>query len=116
MKGPSLPDRPGILAPRQGESALTEPQVTEPTSKRRNIIRSFRSWLVVLVFGAVAALGLRIFVVQTFFVPSCSMWPTLQPGDRMLVLKVGDTLSRGAVLVLHKPARDDSDANHEDLV
>jgi len=62
------------------------------------------------------ALLLRLFVLQTFIVPSCSMWPTLRPGDRMLVLKVGDSLSRGAVVVFTRPARDYSAPAGEDLV
>ncbi len=70
----------------------------------------------VAVVAALIAMLLRVFVLQTFFVPSCSMWPTLRPGDRMLVLKVGDSLSRGAIVVFTRPARDYSAPAGEDLV
>jgi signal peptidase I len=66
--------------------------------------------------AALIALLLRLFVLQSFFVPSCSMWPTLRPGDRMLVLKVGDSLSRGAIVVFTRPSRDISAPPDEDLV
>jgi signal peptidase I len=62
------------------------------------------------------ALVLRLFVVQTFYVPSPSMVPTLQVGDRMLVLKVGYTITRGSILVFKQPSNDLSDPHHEDLV
>ncbi len=74
------------------------------------------SWLTVIVLGAAVALGLRFFVVQTFFVPSGSMIPTLQPGDRMLVLKVGYSVERGAIVVFRRPPGDLSDPNQDDLV
>jgi len=68
------------------------------------------------VVGAAVALGLRLFVVQTFFVPSGSMMPTLQVGDRMLVLKLGYSLQRGAIVVFRQPPGDVSDTSGDDLV
>ena len=41
-------------------------------------------WLVVVVVALVAALLVKTFVVQAFFIPSGSMEPTLVPGDRVL--------------------------------
>jgi len=67
------------------------------------------------VAGALAV-GLRLFVLQTFYVPSASMEPTLQVGDRMLVLKIGYTIDRGSILVFRQPPNDTSDTTHEDLV
>jgi signal peptidase I len=46
-------------------------------------------------------LVVRGFVVQSFYVPSGSMEPTIRPGDRILVNKLagGDDLRRGDVVV-----------------
>jgi len=40
------------------------------------------------------AAGLRTFALQAFFVPSGSMLPTLQIGDRIVVIKFGYTIQR----------------------
>ncbi|MFZ0171451.1 MAG: signal peptidase I [Acidimicrobiales bacterium] len=70
----------------------------------------------VFVIAATLAILLRVFVVQTFFVPTGSMLPTLQLYDRILVLKVGYTINRGSILVFRQPPADTADVNHEDLV
>lgn len=49
---------------------------------------------------------LRAFVVQTFFIPSGSMEPTLQIGDRILVNKLSYDLhgvDRGDIVVFSRP-------------
>src|SRR5271155_173684 len=74
------------------------------------------SWLVVVLVAALASVLLRTFVVQTFFVPSASMEPTLQVGDRILVQKIGFSLERGDIVVFHHPARDAEAPLNEDLV
>lgn len=66
------------------------------------------------------AVLLRAFVVQTFFVPSGSMIPTLQPGDRILVQKIGYSINEGAIVVFRTPpqyrASDCSGTPENDLV
>jgi signal peptidase I len=52
------------------------------------------------------AVLLRTFVVQTFFIPSGSMEPTLQIGDRILVNKLSYHLhgvDRGDIVVFSRP-------------
>jgi signal peptidase I len=53
-----------------------------------------------------AAAGLRSFAVQAFFVPSGSMLPTLQIGDRIVVVKFGYTVHRGDIVVFRRPPAD----------
>ena len=55
-----------------------------------------------------AAAGLRAFVVQAFFVPSGSMQPTLQVGDRIIVVKVGYTIHRSHIIVFRRTPADTS--------
>ena len=60
-----------------------------------------------VVVALAAALLLRTFVVQTFYIPSGSMEPTLQIGDRILVNKLGYHLhgvDRGNIVVFRRPA------------
>ncbi len=85
-------DLPGASTPRARRN---------PTSKRR-----FIEWVVVVVFAVLVAGGLRTFVVQAFFVPSGSMLPTLQIGDRIVVIKFGYTIHRGDIVVFARPPKD----------
>jgi signal peptidase I len=49
----------------------------------------------------VLVIGLRQFLVQSFSVPSVSMQPTIEPGDRLIVNRLarGDGLHRGDIVV-----------------
>lgn len=68
----------------------TEPEAGRP---RR------RSWTTVGTVILVVVL-VRVFVLETFVIPSASMEPSLLPGDRVAVLKVGRPApSRGDVVV-----------------
>ena len=78
-----------------------DPAGDEP--KRR---RSFWKELpVLLVIAFVAALLIKTFLLQAFFIPSASMVPTLRVGDRVLVEKIsyrfGDP-GRGDVVVFER--------------
>jgi signal peptidase I len=102
------------------ETASLEPTdatTTGPTSPRASWRRHWSvSWIAVIAVAAVISVLLRVFVVQTFYVPSGSMEPTLQIGDRILVQKVGFSLQRGAIVVFHHPAKDTEGPLNEDLV
>jgi signal peptidase I len=78
---------------------------TGPTPPARR-----RSWLreaaVVVVVALVVALLLRTLVVQTFYIPSGSMEPTLKIGDRILVNKLSyhfHGVHRGDIVVFSRP-------------
>ena len=91
-----------------GIAAAAKPKI----SKRHGSL----SWIVVIVVAGLVSVVVRVFFVQTFYVPSGSMEPTLQVGDRILVQKIGFSLQRGAIVVFHHPARDDQPPLSEDLV
>jgi signal peptidase I len=63
--------------------------------------RSESRWWPYVVFGVVLVILLRAFVVQSFSVPSESMQPTIEPGDRLLVNRFvrGDDVQRGDIVV-----------------
>ena len=55
------------------------------------------------------AVGIRAFVVQAFFIPTSSMVPTLEVGDRLLVQKAffnWHDLHEGDIVVFHRPPAD----------
>ncbi len=94
------------LEPRAA-GAPERPTVARPNRRRRHLLE----WAAVLVLAAVVAVCLRAFVVETFFVPSGSMIPTLEVGDRMLVDKlpwVRDNIHPGDIIVFHKTPADSS--------
>jgi signal peptidase I len=82
--------------------------VTTPSRHARAVRHRGRwlQWLIVVVIAVVVAILLRLFVVQTFFIPSLSMAPTLQKGDRILVNKLSydfHGVGRGDIIVFKAP-------------
>jgi signal peptidase I len=80
----------------------------EPPSLARNIVE----WLAILVGALVVALLVTRFLVQAFFIPSLSMFPTLDKDDRVLVNKLSYDLhevNRGDVIVFERLADQGSD-------
>ncbi|MGO8864104.1 MAG: signal peptidase I [Acidimicrobiales bacterium] len=68
-----------------------------------------RNAAVVLVLAVLIALLLRTFVVETYFIPSGSMEPTLQVGNRILVDKLAyhlHSVERGDIVVFARPPRE----------
>lgn len=69
---------------------------------RRSIVETLDA----SIFAAVLSLIIITFVVQAFYIPSGSMEPTLQIGDRILVGKFSyrlGTIRRGDITVFHFP-------------
>jgi signal peptidase I len=109
----SLP-APEQPAPVDATSTADEP-APRPRSKRR---RAIIEWAVILVVALLAALLLRTFVIQPYFIPSASMEPTLKDGDKVLVNKLSYDLHpihRGDVIVFKKPP-DDTTPGIKDLI
>ena len=69
-------------------------------------MRQALEWGAVIVGALVAALVIKTFLFQAFYIPSGSMEDTLEVGDRVLVNKLsyqfGD-IDRGDIVVFHKP-------------
>ena len=74
-------------------------------------------WVTVLLIAIVLAVGVRTYVAQMFYIPSGSMLPTLQIGDRIVVDKLSYHLhgvGRGDVVVFRRPPLEQ--AAYADLV
>jgi signal peptidase I len=64
-------------------------------------------WACVVAGAVLLALVVKIFLLQAFYIPSPSMYPTLKEGDRVLVNKLSYKLhdvNRGDVVVFERPA------------
>jgi signal peptidase I len=93
---------------------VVEPEATGPDgpteqSKSRRAIKGTLEWAAVLAVAAVVAILLRTFVVQTYFIPSLSMYPTLLKGDHIVVLKAAYDFSSpatGDVIVFKAPTKE----------
>ena len=84
-----------------------------PHSRRRTVIET----AIGLMIAITIALGIRTYVFQAYFVPSSSMEPTLQVGDRILVDKFDfsyHSIHAGDIIVFRTPAEAKKDCATED--
>jgi signal peptidase I len=109
-----------------GDGRGIPPETEIPTSeergrqRRRRVNRTAVEWAVLVVAAIVIALVIKTFLFQAFYIPSESMVPTLEVGDRVLVNKLSYDLHdvhRGDIVVF-KSAGNASwkQANIDDLV
>lgn len=81
------------------------------TAQKRSTLRSILDWVVVIVVALAVAFLVDTFAIQPFYIPSMSMYPTLKPGDRILVNKLSydfHPVHVGDIVVFRKPADDTS--------
>lgn len=80
---------------------------TEPARKRAS--RSVREWVITLIVVVILAVLIRTFLLQAYFIPSLSMYPTLKVHDWVLVQKVTyhfEPISAGEIIVFDTPPAD----------
>ncbi len=78
---------------------------------KQSVLRSITEWVVILGVALVAAIVIRQFLLQAFYIPSGSMEHTLEIKDRVLVNKLSYRLHevhRGDIIVFERPADDGS--------
>jgi len=94
-------------APADGtDSPAPESRAAKKAARRHSTVRSVIDWVVVLAVATSIALVVRAYVVQTYYIPSLSMYPTLKVGDRILVLKAAyrfTSPATGDVIVFRAP-------------
>ena len=103
-------DALGGLGRPDGRDTPRRPAGRRPPRIRRAMnprLRSVLSWAWVLVSAVVLAVLMRTFLIAAFYIPSESMEPVLEVGDRLLVSKlsyrIGDP-SPGDVVVFRTPS------------
>jgi signal peptidase I len=86
-------------------SVLTDP--VQDVASPRSEDRFWRELPVLILIALVVAIVIKTFVVQAFYIPSPSMEPTLERGDRVLVCRFcyrfGE-IARGDVIVFSDPS------------
>ncbi len=99
--------------------ASEAPPSPPPPSLARRAARSTIEWVVIIAAALALALVVKTFLVQAFFIPSASMEPELNIGDRVLVNKVSYRLhdiNRGDIVVFERPDCDGTDPTIKDLI
>jgi signal peptidase I len=79
------------------------PERSEPPRPPHHLLSFLRELPVLIVLAIALAIVLKTFVVQAFYIPSGSMEPALDPGDRVLVNKAFYEPSRFDVIVFADP-------------
>lgn len=77
-----------------------------PTPLKRRKKHLLVEWLIIVLVALGVSFLMRTFVIQTFYIPSGSMEPTLQIGDRIIVSKLSvefGTIHRGDIVVFKAP-------------
>ena len=79
----------------------------EETEQKKKPMKGFLEWGAVILGALLVAFLIKTFLMQAYYIPSSSMTPTLQVGDRVLVNKLsyemGD-IGRGDLVVFGRPA------------
>ncbi len=107
----AAPDQPGAATGYPSEARATgdsdaEPRLRGRARRKRSGAAVAIEWLVILALALTVALLVRATVVQTFFIPTPSMVPTLKVDDRLLVDKITlrtRDVRRGDIVVFERP-------------
>jgi signal peptidase I len=106
-----------------GESTVgddLDPDVADdeqPESSGPSTTRTIVEWVAVIGGALAVALVIQAFLVQAFYIPSSSMEPTLNVGDRVIVNKLSYDLhdvNRGDLIVFERP--DGAEGDIKDLI
>ena len=87
----------------------TESEEAPKPQRGRRVVRALGEWVLILSLAMLAAFIIRTYVFQTFYIPSVSMVPTLEVGDRIIVSKISTsigTIHRGDIIVFARPPRE----------
>ena len=106
MSGPSVFDDLVGAADEPTLDGATRPDDGDGEGGDANRMRSILEWGAVIVGALVVAFLIKTFLLQAFFIPSGSMEPTLNVGDRVLVNKLAydfHDVRRGDLIVFDRP-------------
>jgi signal peptidase I len=97
-------------------SEVVSPDTRAP---KHSTAKALRDWVVVIVVALGAALFVRVYVLQQFYISGPSMESTLYQNNRVLVNKLSYRLHdvhRGDVVVFDRVTTSDGVVAHDDLI
>ena len=98
------------------DAATGEAVRSDLSQKQRSRMRAIWEWVFVVVVAISAAMLIRVFLFQQYYIDGPSMQTTLMPEDRVLVNKMSYKLHdihRGDVIVFDRVT---NDVQHDDLI
>jgi signal peptidase I len=91
-----------------GPAPADDSETSVSRKKKRSLTKEFA---IMAVCAIVLAIVIKTFLVQAFWIPSASMYPTLERGDRVLVNRLPYHPHVGDVIVFKNPQVPDETAN-----
>ena len=91
------------------DAPATDPSAgsdTAEASERKKPDRFWRELPILLLVSLAIAILIKTFLIQAFYIPSISMEPTLEKGDRILVCRIclhTSDINRGDIIVFSDP-------------
>lgn len=110
------------MTPQETSGVLTSEAPTPPPpppTQKKPRRRAFIEWSAIIVIAVLVSFLMRTYAFQTFYIPSGSMEPTLQIGDRIIVDKLAvswGTINIGDVVVFKAPPAENCGEPVTDLV
>lgn len=98
---------------------MTEPTISSDAPETHPVTKALRDWFLVVVLALGAALLVRVYVLQQFYISGPSMETTLFGNNRVLVNKLSYRLHdihRGDVVVFDRVTTSDGTVSHDDLI
>ena len=107
--GADGPAAPGPGEPQEPQEPAQPGDPAGQKARKRRPARVVTEWVTIVVVALVLALAARQWVFQTFSIPSESMVPTLDIGDRIVVQKIfwsWHDIKQGDIVVFARPPHD----------
>jgi len=104
----AAPSDEGLLTVAATDAGEPNDEVPAPPGPpaHRSRWRPALGWIITIAAAVLISAGTRAYAVQSYFIPTPSMTPTLLPGDRILVDKLASTIHRGDIVVFRNPPAD----------
>jgi signal peptidase I len=104
---PTQPDEPEPAGDSEQPRSQWQPRAALRRRRQRAKRRRLLEWPVLVVVALLVAVLVRTFVLQSFYIPSGSMFDTLQINNRVVVNKLSyhlHPIHRGDVVVFNRPS------------
>lgn len=97
-------------------SADETPPGAPPSRRVSRPVRTAIEWVLIVAVALLAALVVKTYLFQPFYIPSPSMVPTLQVDNRVLVNKLDRDPERGRIFVFKRPSATTPTPLNKDLI